>query len=277
MQIDPKHLLLPKHSLSGPVLEAVNRLVQTGTSCQNIIIYIYSTFNVSLAYKTVYNIRNNYINDIIDQCSDDPAGSSVNRLINLFKNSNNVSFMYVMHDYNSGFVTHAMSKKQKQRLLDRNNDSNMASFSNNKEYSSSIKNWRDELKLSPTNDILVAFAWAHDDEVRNAQMFPEFLGVDVTFGVNKEKREMLLVAGMDGHKRTFTAFRCFMPSKQQAAYSWVMNVALRSLLTNDVLIHNQCISSDQEPALNTAIEASIQSHHNAFSYSNFHLDMYHFF
>ena len=96
MQIDPKHLLLPKHSLSGPVLEAVNRLVQTGTSCQNIIIYIYSTFNVSLAYKTVYNIRNNYINDIIDQCSDDPAGSSVNRLINLFKNSNNVSFMYVL-------------------------------------------------------------------------------------------------------------------------------------------------------------------------------------
>ena len=38
-----------------------------------------------------------------------------------------------------------------------------------------------------TNDISVAFAWAHDDELRYTEMYPEFLAVDVTFGVNCQK------------------------------------------------------------------------------------------
>ena len=57
------------------------------------------------------------------------------------------------------------------------------------------------MKLTDINDILVAFAWAHDKEIHNAEMLPEFLGLDVTLGVNKECRELLLVAGIDGHKK----------------------------------------------------------------------------
>ena len=88
--------------------------------------------------------------------------------------------------------------------------SSAKSLSNNIEYSDSIENWQDSLSLSPTNDILVAFAWAHDEEIRMVQMFPEFLGVDVTFGVNKEKRKLLLVAGIDSHKKLqlFVALCC---------------------------------------------------------------------
>ena len=56
---------------------------------------------------------------------------------------------------------------------------------------------------------------AHDEELRCAKIFPEFLGVDAKFGVNKEKRELLIAAGVDGHKKAFTAFRCFMLSNNK--------------------------------------------------------------
>ena len=35
----------------------------------------------------------------------------------------------------------------------------------------------------------------------NGKDVPEFLGVDVTFGVNKEKRELLILVGIDRHKK----------------------------------------------------------------------------
>jgi hypothetical protein len=66
---------------------------------------------------------------------------------------------------------------------------------------------------------LVDFAWAYDEEMRNAEMFPEIPGVDVTFSVNKERGDLFLAAGMNGNKNLFTAFRCLIPSKQQQTYT----------------------------------------------------------
>ena len=43
-------------------------------------------------------------------------------------------------------------------------------------------------------------------------MLPELLDMDVAFGVNLERRELLLAGGIDGNKNAFTAFRCFIPS-----------------------------------------------------------------
>ena len=90
---------------------------------------------------------------------------------------------------------------------------------------SSVHSCGESLKLSGTNDVLVAFAWAHDNELKHTEMYPEFLSTDITFGVNKERRELLLVVGIDGRNRTFTSFRCFIPSKQEQDYSWIMNEA----------------------------------------------------
>ena len=56
-------------------------------------------------------------------------------------------------------------------------------------------------------------------------MFPEFLGVDLTFEVNKEKRELLITAGIDGYKKVFTAFRRFMSSKQVYDVGFVDNAS----------------------------------------------------
>jgi hypothetical protein len=143
--------------------------------------------------------------------------------------------------------------------------------------SSSIKNWRDSIKLSNSNDVLVAFAWAHDDEIRNTEMFPELLGVDVTFGVNLERRELLLAGGIDGNKKAFTAFRCLIPSKQEQTYTWIINEAMSFLLTPKTLEFNSCVSTDQEFSLNTSVRTSISSAKSSFKHSKLRLDCYHFF
>ena len=86
------------------------------------------------------------------------------------------------------------------------------------------------LAISGTEDVLVSFAWSHDVEKRQMLMFPEFLAVDMTFGLNREKRNLLTFVGIDGDNRSFNGCRCWMPSKQTVAYRWTINVALPILI-----------------------------------------------
>ena len=108
-------------------------------------------------------------------------------------------------------------------------------------------------------------------------MYPEFLAGDVTFGVNRERRELLLLAGIDGRHCIFTAFRCVIPSKQEQAYTWVFKEAIPHLLTNDVLRYNLCMASDNESALVNAENSSISSNKDAFKFSKLRLDCCHAF
>jgi hypothetical protein len=49
-------------------------------------------------------MRNEHINNIVNEVSTSTGGSSVDKLIALFKNTDNVSCLYLIHKYNSGFV-----------------------------------------------------------------------------------------------------------------------------------------------------------------------------
>ena len=60
--------------------------------------------------------------------------------------------------------------------------------------------------ISGSKQLLVAFAGCHDNEFRMTKMFPEFLPCDVTFGVNKEQRNLFLVVGLN------TSFLVGMPT-----------------------------------------------------------------
>ena len=42
--------------------------------------------------------------------------------------------------------------------------------------------------------------------MQNISLFPEFLSVDVTFGVNKERRNLLRVCGIDGNFKVLLLF-----------------------------------------------------------------------
>ena len=76
-----------------------------------------------------------------------------------------------------------------------------------------MESWRKELSIKDSNKILVAFAWCHDEALRLCQIFPDFLACDVTFGVTKERRNLFLLAGVDGSNNVFTCSHCYMPPK----------------------------------------------------------------
>ena len=191
-----------KAELSKECIDAIHGYFEKGISIPQIIQVIESSFNYNLTYDMLYNMREICIDELLNKCGNEPYGSSIDKLIRLFSKTNNVSFIYIIHNFQSGFVTRRQTNSEKINASQRIQNNLL---SNNNKFTASIKNWRSSLKLqNNTNDILVAFGWAHDEELRNAEMFPEFLGIDVTFGVNKERRELMVVAGIDGHKKTFT-------------------------------------------------------------------------
>ena len=55
----------------------------------------------------------------------------------------------------------------------------------------SIDNLRDNLKLSASNDVLVAFTWVHDEQVKATEKNLEFLAADFTFNINQERCELV--------------------------------------------------------------------------------------
>ena len=101
-----------------------------------------------------------------------------------------------------------------------------------------IAAWRKALKLGDNHNILVAFTWCSDEDLRMTGMFPEYMACDTTFGVIKEHRNLFVVAGIDGHNKVFTTISCFVTSKETKAYHWVMRTALHHLVTDTTLSFN---------------------------------------
>ena len=271
--IDPNHLSLSKNDLSPTMHDNINQLISSGTSIPTIQFIMKHQFNVNLDYSTLYNMRVTHIDNLLKSCSLDPQGSSVDKLISIFKQTKSVSFVYIKHRYNSGFVTYRKNRhNHTSEQITTYSDLESANLP-----SSTIQNWRDSITVGKANDVLVAFAWAHDEEIRATEKNPEFLAVDITFGVNRERRDLLLVAGIDGKKRVFTSFRCFIPSKQQHAYTWIMNEAFSHIISSETLRYNQCITCDQELSLNNSITSAVYSSKLSLSNSKMRLDCYHFF
>jgi hypothetical protein len=61
---------------------------------------------------------------------------------------------------------------------------------------------------------LLAAAWICDEERRLVSLYPEILGVDITEQTNKEEFPLLILAGLTGDHKTFTAARFLLPSAQ---------------------------------------------------------------
>ena len=253
MWIDPIYLSRHKNTIEPFIFESIKSLIEAGHDIPSIQMFIKSRYNIFIDYHTIYKYRVNSIESLLKSCNEKPYGSSVDKLISLFKVTKSVSFVYIIHRSNSGFITYRKSRndslKEYQSILIANQDNQLSE--------NSISNWRKSLSLSETNNVLVAFAWAHDEEIKAAEKHPQFLACDITFGVNKQKRELFLVAGCDGRNKTFTAFRCFIPSKQEQAYTWIINEALTHILTSETLRFNQCISCDQEFSLTSSVHNAI--------------------
>ena len=76
-------------------MSSTKSLVQSGTSIPNIQIFIRAKYSVNISYDVIFNIKNNFIDELIGACSKYPAGASIDRLIGFFNSSSNVSYMYI--------------------------------------------------------------------------------------------------------------------------------------------------------------------------------------
>ena len=122
----------------------------------------------------------------------------------------------------------------------------------------------------------ITFAWCHEEELCLTKMLPDFLACGVTFGVNKEQRNMFLIVGVDGNNNFFTVFHCFLSSKQMRIYSWVFNVATRHLLTDNVLELNSCVACDGELVMYGLLRSMMRNKSGVPFLKN-RLDTFHFF
>ena len=267
LKVDPKHVVTHRSELCLVTKQTIKNLIESGSSNSSIMDYLSLKFNITTSMSQISSFRNDMIIDII---KDHPSFtsspyadnlSSVDRLIKLFESMKNVTYVYVKHSMMSGFVTFTRTKSEKTLMSE--------------SIEADVNSWRKALQIGDSQDILVSFAWCHDDEKRQVVMFPELLSGDMAFGLNRERRNLIIFAGVNGNNEAYTAFRCWMPSKQSVAYQWAIGVALPSIIGENVTSRNKIITSDAEPALVTAFLNTIQSPNGSFVNAKYRTDFYH--
>ena len=188
-------------------------MIESGATNNVVTNFVQKKYKILLSTKLIHTLRTDRIEEMIQDCT---VKSLIDRLMKMFEKVNDVSYVYIKHNVRNGFVTYHGSNYHRNTFdVETENDA---------------EEWRKNLCIGDSEDVLVAFAWSHDVEKRKMLLFPEFLAIDMTFGLNKERRNLLTFVGVDGHNRTFTGCRCWMPSKQTVAYRWAIDVALPLLI-----------------------------------------------
>ena len=235
LPISPKHLVTQKNLLSDEIKNEVESLIESGGTNMVITNHIRIKFNTLLSGSLIQNIRTERITKLIDDNGSDVVfSSSIGRLIGMFQSMPKVSYVYVLHNSASGFVT-CSRKETKSTQFE-------------KSLESDVEIWRESIGLNSSADVSVSLAWTTDDEKRKMIMFPEFLGTDMTFGLNKERRNLVTFVGVDGLNQSFIGCRCWMPSKQTISYQWAVDIALPMLIGKSTSMRNRIICSDKEKA-----------------------------
>jgi hypothetical protein len=67
------------------------------------------------------------------------------------------------------------------------------------------------MKPDDSDALLLFVAWGGDEYLRYITMFSEVLYIDTTYGMNREKRPLLIFAGTDTNMKKITALHVFSP------------------------------------------------------------------
>ena len=93
-------------------------------------------------------------------------GTPVDHLIVEFSMLNGMSYLYVTHDVQSGFVTYKKEKRDEPIVEDE--ESKYMAF-----YTEEISTWRRNIKLRDDQTILIACEWYSDEDICLARMVSE--------------------------------------------------------------------------------------------------------
>jgi MULE transposase domain len=138
--------------------------------------------------------------------------SSADELIASFNKRTDVSYCMISYDRCDGLVLLQKHSRKKLSLP-------------------SIEEAADLHRQCGFNDherLLLIFLFASDEEFRLLSMHPEILAVDTTFGVERSKRGLFTIAGVDGNNNAFNCGRAFIPNEQ----SWVFKLLFDHVLPN---------------------------------------------
>ena len=184
------HITTQTKVISDEVKGFITSSLKSGNSIRSIIDLCRDHFHITLSPRQVEEMRFDYIDNMIEllegeEKSDVAKMNAAQKLIRLFESMDDVSFVYVKHHIHSGFVTYTKSRGSTTTTNNFSKDDNR-SLAQEIE----IDSWRQSLGLDDNENILVSFAWGFDCELCKLRMYPEFIAVDGTFGMNKQKRTL---------------------------------------------------------------------------------------
>ena len=117
LPVDSTHIPTHKSQLDEQTKEQIYRLIESGGSNNTIVAAIKSEYGVTITSTQVKQFREDRVQAILSLTENEVLPrSAAERLIGLFNSMTNVSFVYVKHNQNSGFVTYTGSKKDKTNL-----------------------------------------------------------------------------------------------------------------------------------------------------------------
>lgn len=264
--VDPKHMWISKKSLlSSKCQKTITEAIINGINVPSIVQMVYIQFGIHIRPSVISKMGAEELESMhfLDSNDASKSNTAAEKLMNLLKSLDDVSYIVLKHHAESGFVTYTRQEKR--------------SISLDSTSTKECQLWRKELLLNNNEEILVSCAWCHDEEKRKADMYPEYLSVDTTFGMNKQKRSLFTAVGTDGSNKTYVAFRCWMPSKQKSAFYWTITQAMPLLLGTKTVSKFKLISSDSEKSLEDAIKGAINVPDSEFKNATFRSDFFHFF
>ena len=192
--------------------------------------------------------------------SDESNKTSAQQLIDYLRESPDISFVLVTGHPNSSLCSirkqSARGKaaaKETTRIL---KETSLPGSSCNEaeEYAASV---RRSLKVGDGNEILLAVAWITDQERRLVTLYPEVLASDVTEQTNKEKRSLLVVAGLTANMESFTVCRALLPSCARWVFHWFFTTAMPALVPKKARARNVVNYTDGDEREYNAFIAAI--------------------
>lgn len=264
------HMTCPKRDLNENVISDIKACFDSRMPCPNIKLFIQSKYKISVTDAMLRSLEKKYINSWLETLEENAtvdSDSPVQRLLKFLECMKTVTYSYVTHRMNSGFVTFHRKKNEISSKSISGDDIGIDD--------DCIQDWRQQLRVK-ANEILVSLSFIHEEQLRYFKMFPEFLAIDTTFGTNVQRRPLLMITAVDGCNKTLPVFQSWMPSKMSRAFRWTIAGSLPQLIDVSILKRVQVICSDQEFAMVQPLRAHMTSY-GVFPYARHRYDRFHMF
>ncbi len=187
-----------------------------------------------------YAVDKSKADHLISHYHENRTSTSAELLLNgfdkLVEEGSKIKFLALLHDSSEGYLLRLPKGRPSKLNIGEDDAFDIAGI-------------RKEMQVRSSQKVLLAFAFATEDELRLVSKFPQFFAFDVTEKTNKEKRGLLVGTGIDGLGKIFIALHCYMPNSQMTSYGWVYRIAIPTLWGDCVVQKMKVIITDGEDAL----------------------------